>query len=390
MKKLVVIRAPLLSYSGYGVHSRQIFKWLINREDFNVTAQVTQWGNTSWMINPDMENGLISEIMNRSGNLENGEKFDISFQVQLPDEWDPNLANFNFGVTAAVETLTCNPEWISACNKMDAIIVPSEHTKKCLLNTGHISVPLVVVPEAYIEEIEDDTIEELDLEIDTSFNFLLFGQLTGNNSKNDRKNIFNTLKWMCEEFKDDPDVGIILKTNTGRGTKIDREITRRAVKSAINEARQGQYPKIHMLHGNMSNKEVAGLYRRPDVKCMVSLTRGEGYGLPLLEASASGLPVIATNWSGHLDFMNQGKFIKIDYDLIPIDETRVDNRIFMKDSIWAEPSEKDFKRKLGKFRTKSELPKQWAKDLADSVRECFSQLEIGKKYDRILKAMIGI
>ena len=70
MKKSVVIRAPLLSSSGYGVHSRQIFKWLISREDFQVYAQVVQWGVTSWMINPELENGLIGEVMKRSGPKE--------------------------------------------------------------------------------------------------------------------------------------------------------------------------------------------------------------------------------------------------------------------------------------------------------------------------------
>lgn len=390
MKKTVVIRAPLLSYSGYGVHSRQIFKWLEGRDDINVVTQVVQWGNTTWMIDPDMENNLVGNIMKRSGMPENVNHFDVSFQVQLPDEWDPKLASFNFGVTAGVETLTCNPSWIESCNKMDAIIVPSEHTKKCLLNTGHISVPLVVIPESFIEEAGDKNIPPLSLDIDTDFNFLLFGQLTGNNPENDRKNLLYTVKWLCEEFKNDKSVGIIIKTNSGRGTHIDREITSRMIQSAISQTREGPYPKIHVLHGNMSSKEVAGLYRRPDVKCMISLTRGEGFGLPLLEASASGLPVIATNWSGHLDFMNKGKFIKIDYDLVAIDPSRVDNRIFMKDSMWANPIESDFKNKIRKFRSKPELPKKWAKDLSKSIKSDFSQASICKKYDLVFKDMIGI
>jgi glycosyltransferase involved in cell wall biosynthesis len=387
-KKSVIIRAPLLSYSGYGVHSRQIFNWLIKREDFNVRTQIVQWGNTSWMINPKMENGLVEEIMKRSGNGDGTS--DISFQVQLPDEWDPELAKVNFGVTAGVETLTCNPAWIESINRMDAIIVPSNHTKKCLTNTGNIRVPIFVVPESFIEEVCDEEIPPLDIEIDTSFNILLFGQLTGNSPNNDRKNIFNTLKWLCETFKDDKDVGIILKTNTGRGTKIDRMLTRRSIESIIKTARVGSFPKIHMLHGNMTAREVAGLYRRKDVKCLTSLTRGEGFGLPVLEAAASGLPVIITDWSGHLDFMNRGRFIKIDFDLVEIDSSRVDNRIFMAGSKWAEPIEKDFKEKILKFRNKNEIPKKWANDLKGVVREEFSHASICEKYDEVLRRTIGI
>ena len=45
MKK-VLLRAPLLTNSGYGVHSRQIFEWLETRKDLQVTSQCLQWGQT--------------------------------------------------------------------------------------------------------------------------------------------------------------------------------------------------------------------------------------------------------------------------------------------------------------------------------------------------------
>ena len=49
-------------------------------------------------------------------------------QLQLPDEWDSNLAKKNIGVSAFVETDRCNPQWIDKCNEMDAVIVPSKFT----------------------------------------------------------------------------------------------------------------------------------------------------------------------------------------------------------------------------------------------------------------------
>ena len=81
--KSVVIRAPLLSYSGYGTHARQVFRWLLTK-DVEVYTQVVPWGATSWMINPDYEDGLIGEIMKRSVQFK--QKPDVSFQVQLPNE----------------------------------------------------------------------------------------------------------------------------------------------------------------------------------------------------------------------------------------------------------------------------------------------------------------
>tara|TARA_R110002060_G_scaffold4617_6_gene7234 strand:- start:2181 stop:3347 length:1167 start_codon:yes stop_codon:yes gene_type:complete len=379
--KNVIIRAPLLSYSGYGTHSRQIFKWLLTRKDFNIFAQVVQWGNTSWMINPEMENGLIGEIMKKS--TPSSKKADISFQVQLPDEWDPDLAEFNVGVSAFVETDACNPEWISRINKMDVVIVPTEHVRDTIMRTGTPTTPVYVVPESYIEQIDENS-DSLAIKLDTNFNFLVFGQFTGADPYNDRKNLLFTLKWLFETFSDDPDVGIIIKTNHGRGTRIDRQITLQKIKQVISEARKGPYPRVHLLHGNMTSDEVAALYSIDSLKCLVSLTRGEGFGLPLLEASAAKIPVIATNWSGHLDFLNLGKFIPVNYDLVNIPESRVDGRIFLKGFRWAEPIEDDFKKKVTKFRNNYEKPEQWASDLSSKLKETFSQRAISVKYDVLI------
>ena len=388
MKK-VLLRAPLLSYSGYGVHSRQIFKWLLSRKDFEVRTHILEWGNTTWMINPEYESGLVGEIMSRSGATE-GEKFDITFQLQLPDEWDPSLGDYNFGLSAWVETDKCNPAWIDSAKSMDSIIVPTNHIKKTILNTGDIGKEIHVVPESYIDKISQKDIEPLDLDIDTSFNFLIVSQLTGSDSNTDRKNLFNTIKYLCESFEDDPDVGIILKTNSGRGTRIDRKLTYTSFQNLISQVRKGPYPKFHILHGNMNSEEVAGLYKNDSVKCLISLTRGEGFGLPILEAAASGLPVIATSWSGHMDFMGMGKFIPISYKLIDIHPSRIDNRIFIQGLRWAEPNENDFKNKVKKFRKKHQIPQQWAEDLREKLLETHSQTSINEHYNNVIRQELDL
>jgi len=379
----VLIRAPLLSISGYGVHSRQIYRWLKTYEDINVRTHIVNWGRTSWLVNPDLHDGLVGDIMKSSTSEHKG--FDLSIQVQLPNEWDPNLSRINVGVTAAVETDRCNPEWVECCNKMDAIIVPSNHTKNVLMNSGNLNVPVYVIGESYFDEIETPQLPELDIELNTDFNFLILGQMTGNNSENDRKNMFNTLKWLCEEFKDDPDVGIIVKTNSGRGTKIDRKLTGNILRNVLKQIRPGPYPRIHFLHGNMSQSEIASLYRNKKVKALVSCTRGEGFGLPLLEASASGLPVIATNWSSHPEFLNLGKWLKLPYELKEIDESRIDNSIFMQGSMWAEVNEFDFKKIERKFYNKPQKPQEWAKQAVSEIRKNYSQAAICEKYDEVFR-----
>ena len=156
------------------------------------------------------------------------------------------------------------------------------------------------------------------------------------------------------------------------------------IKKVINEVRVGQFPKIHIIHGITSNAEMAGLYRHPKIKALVSATRGEGFGLPILEAAASELPVIATEQSGHMDFMKLGKFTKLEYDLQPIHESRQDQNIWMPGSKWAEVREADFKKKIRKFRVSSAVPKEWAIDLAKKLRKTHSPTAIDNVYENLI------
>jgi hypothetical protein len=376
--KTVLLRGPILTHSGYGIHSRQIARWLLTKRGIDLSVGALPWGNTPWCVDPTMDGGLIGRLMECTGVSQRVN--DVTFQIQLPNEWDNSLGRFNVGVTAAVETDRCNPEWITACNRMNAVIVPSEHTRNVLRASGELRVPVTVIPESFADPCGRDDVT-IDVDFDTSFNFLIFGQITGNNPHNDRKNLLFTVKWLCELFKNDPTVGIVVKTNSGRMTKIDKKVCTDIFTTALREVRSGVYPKLHLLHGMMTDETVAGLYRHPKIKALITCTRGEGYGLPILEAAASGLPVVATNWSGHLDFMKLGKFVNLDYDLKEIHASRVDGKIFMQGSKWAEVKEEDFKRRVKKFKESPVTPREWACDLKSKIRAEFSFESISRKWD---------
>jgi glycosyltransferase involved in cell wall biosynthesis len=266
---------------------------------------------------------------------------------------------------------------------MDMIVVPSEFTKQTFLNTGEVKVPIVVIPESF-PELFAAPAAPVDLGLSTKFNFLVVGQLTGNNVDNDRKNLPYTIKWLAETFTDCPDVGIVIKTNSGAQTHLDKRNVQNVFSKLVGEVSRPNGPKFYLLHGHMTDEEMHGLYTHPDIKALVSLTHGEGYGLPTLEAAACGLPVIATNWSGHLEFLKYGKFISVDSIVNTIHESRVDNQIFMKDTKWAYPIELDAKRRLKKFYESSQMPKQWAEELAVKINDNFSFIKVAEQYTKVL------
>lgn len=377
----VLIRGPLLTQSGYGVHSRQIFRWAVSA-GHNVKVQLLPWGITPWFTNGEYLGGLVGEIMERSGDSDL--KFDYSIQVQLPNEWDNTLAKKNIGVTALVETDKCNPAWVNDCYRMDHVIVPTNFTAKVLKNSGHNGKDLSVITECYYDECEEEDLVTPLPELKTGFNFLLFGQITGS-PDSDRKNTFQTMRWFCEKFKGRKDVGLIVKTNMGTNSIMDRKASLNSIQHYVKQiGLDGQNPKIYLLHGYLSPGEVAGLYKDSRVKCLISGTRGEGFGLPMLEAAASKLPVIATNWSGHKDFLDKGKWLPVDYDLVRIPNERVDGSIFVEGARWAEPQEKSFKYRLDKFYKNRGVPDSWTDSLSEEIRKHHSFDAACLQYDNLL------
>jgi glycosyltransferase involved in cell wall biosynthesis len=287
-------------------------------------------------------------------------------------------------MSAVVETDLCNQKWVEACNKMDRVIVPSTFCKSVLQKSGNLTADTRVVPESFPDQVFSSS-AGLDLgEVKSQTNFLLVGQITGMRPDIDRKNIFYTVKWFCEEFKDRKDVSLVIKSNLGTNCSIHRAQLNSIFTNLLKEVRSGEFPRVHLINGEMTTDEMVSLYKSKKINALISLTKGEGYGLPILEAAACDLPVICTEWSGHMDFMGLGKHVGVEYDLIDIPEAKVDGEIFVKGAKWAQPREEDFKKRIRKFVGSQSTPKQWATDLGEKIREQFSFEAVAARYDREL------
>ena len=143
-------------------------------------------------------------------------------------------------------------------------------------------------------------------DIKDDFCFLFVGHWLKGDVGHDRKDISMMIKTYCEAFKRKAKrnrPGLILKTSHARMSIMDRDIMFKKIQQII-EPYGMDIPNIYLLHGDFTDEEMNSLYNHPKVKAMISFTKGEGFGRPLLEFGITGKPIIASNWSGHTDFLN--------------------------------------------------------------------------------------
>lgn len=397
----VLFRGGMLTQSGYGTHARQIFKYVFdvcNLKGHTLKTHILPWGDTPWILDTESHGGMVGEMMKRSVDIKEDdvkEVFDVSIQLQLPHEWNTKLGRVNVGVTAGIESDICRKDWVEACLRMDRVIVPSRFSKKVFIDSADsddvkddLEKRIVVIPESFPDLFLTENLDERKFDYEMSKNnILLVGQITGLNAASDRKNLFYTLRWMCESLHDRDDWGIVIKTNAARNTKIDRQIVLNMIKQLVKDVRKTRpNPKIHVIHGSLTDTELLDLYCDDRVKLFVSLTRGEGYGLPLLEAASVGLPIIATNWSGHLDFLND-QFMQVKYEMINVPESVTKGNLFAQGSKWANPDMSEFKRTLMSFINNGQYRKTHinkAMKLKSRVRKEYSSESVDEMYKKEL------
>ena len=400
MKK-VFLKGPILTQSGYGHHARTVLRALRSREDlFDIYIQPISWGQTSWMWEDNDERKYIDEILKKTIEYASqGGEFDISLQVSIPNEWE-KIAPINIGITAGIETTKVSPKWVEKSYLMDKILTISEHAKWSYENTVVSAInqqngeEVSVGPKGPIEYISypvrkfDATSIELNLK--SEFNFLAVAQLSA------RKNVDQLIRAFVEKFKDNEDVGLIIKSNTAKNSLIDRNHTHMVFKNVL-EKYNDRKCKIYLLHGYLDDNEMAGLYTHPKIKALVSTAHGEGFGLPIFEAAYYGLPVMATDWSGHIDYLykpekqkngkirNKHMFSRISYTLAPVQKDAAWEGVIEKDSMWAFPEEGSIKmnfeeiyKDYGRFKKRAMALEKWiCKEFAEEKQyeEYVSHLE---------------
>ena len=354
MKKTVVIASPVGTRSGYGARGRDLAVALINSEKYDVKVIPIPWGSTPNDA-LDVEIPEHKEIVDRIITQVNF-KPDIFIHHTIPVEFNP-IGEYNIGVTVGIETNMCKPEWLIGCNKMDLVLTSSEHSKRVFEETSfnktdkhnpnvkgilQLETPVEVLFEGINLDIYkknsniSKNIQQTLKDIKEDFCFLFVGHWLQGNLGHDRKDVGMLVKVFCDAFKTkrpSKRPALILKTSGAGFSYLDREEILKKLYVIFSQYPDGVRPNVYLLHGDLTDEEMNDLYNHPKVKAMVSFTKGEGFGRPLLEFTTTGKPVIASKWSGQLDFLSPKHSVLLDGDIAPVHPSAV-NEWIMKESKW--------------------------------------------------------
>ena len=405
MNKLkVVISSPVDTYSGYGARSRDFIKAIIKKQtDWDVKLLSQRWGNTRFGYLKDHNEAELAGII--INQLES--KPDIWIQITVPNEFQP-VGQYNIGVTAAIETTVCHSSWIQGVNRMDLVLTSSEHGKRVFENstfditdkqnnkTGELKLEKPV--EVLFEGVDVNKYRRVTVHTDNelvkslnsikeSFCFLIVGHWLQGDFGQDRKNIGLTIERFLSAFKHQLNKpALIIKTQSANSSIMDRSKILEKIDEIRKKVGGKNLPNIYLLHGELTDEEINLLYNHPKVKVMTSLTKGEGFGRPLLEFAAVGKPIIASGWSGHVDFLRKDLNLLVGGKLEQVHSSAVVKDMILAESKWfeADPQQalnsyklmyKQYKKfaKLG-INQASVIKRNWSVDkMADKLEEIFKQ-----------------
>lgn len=357
MKPLFFISAPVDTWSGYGARSRDIVKALIKSDKYDIKIIPQRWGSTPFgFLNADNpEHKQILDCVWNQPQLPR--QPDVWMQITVPNEFQP-IGKFNIGVTAGIETTICAPEWIDGLNKMDLILVSSQHAKNVfesaafeqrdknqnnqLVRTIKLEKPIEVLFEGVdtniyqkLDAVIESEIYQILESIEEDFLFEFMGHWLQGAIGQDRKDVGMLIKTFLETFKGKgKKPGLILKTSSATYSIMDREEILEKINQIRAHVGDSDLPNIYLLHGELTDEEINELYNHPKVKAHVTFTKGEGYGRPLLEASVSQKPVIAPAYSGHLDFLDKEMSVLLPGQLTRIHPSAVVQNMLIPESSW--------------------------------------------------------
>lgn len=342
----VVWRGPVYDATGYGAASRE-YVFALDRHGIDVKIEPYKWGPPFTEMDQDMQEKL--RILNEKPDAMDKRKILIYHAPPWKIDTEKERKRFDHLILNTVwEAARIPNSWLSTIDQFDGACVPSHHNMETMVNSG-VQVPVFLVPHGTDTNKFQPGNRKLTLkEAEGKFIFVSVFDF------NHRKNPEALLKAYWEEFTPDDRVALVIKTaktywDGRKRQSVENQIVEYKKKLGYGD----ESAPLIILAGVLEDNDLRGVYTLGNA--FVLPTRGEGVGMPFMEALASGIPVIATGWGGQMDFLNEQNGFLIDYKLeypgISINSEQAIALIYREwfeeeRQLWAEPNIHDLKKTM--------------------------------------------
>ena len=390
--RTVVIASPVATQSGYGHHAREVIANFIEQrgKEWNIKLLSLPWGHTPFTY------PIPQEWNQRIIPLPLTSQPDIWVQITVPNEFQA-VGKYNIGVTAGTEGDICPEKWIDNLNAMQLVIVPSEFTKQVFINTSQkhnkpITTQIEVIPEYFDESVYTNNVQtQLEIldQIPESFAFLSVGHWLQGQIGEDRKNISGLIHCFFNTYKNQKDApALILKSSGATYSVMDRMEIENKIEQIRDMFSDAKLPNVYLLHGDLADEEMNLLYNHPKVKAMISFTKAEGFGRPLLEFSTTSKPIIAPHYSGPADFLKKDFICALPGGLTDI-HASTRNEFLIEGAKWFTPDYGYASKMMKEVQKNYKKWQELAKRQRYFVNSTFTKTAVAEVYEKVLKIIDG-
>jgi hypothetical protein len=137
----------------------------------------------------------------------------------------------------------------------------------------------------------------------------------------------------------------------------------------------------------MEETDMSNLYHHPKVKAMISFAKGEGYGRPMAEFTLTGKPIIASGWSGQMDFLPPDNAVLLEGNLTPVHESAAD-QFCMKEAQWFTANYSNAANKIYDVYNNYNTYLQKSAGLKENTLKNFTLDKMNEKFEQILNTYV--
>lgn len=241
------------------------------------------------------------------------------------------------------ETNRCPDAWMESLKKMDQVWVFSEFNRKywaaCWIQKQMDADKIHVIPFGIDTDLFSPDAKPAWITNKKGFTFVSVGDFT------ERKNFEGLIEAFITEFTAEDNVCLIIKAHYQGFVRCYQDDVFDKFKAVVQMFNAKNPPRILFFGDKISALDMPSLYTSAD--CFVLASRGEGLGIPIIEAMACGLPVIATDWGAQTDYMTEENSLGVRYDIRVIDDLNYISKCLVAvNHSWAYPDLNDLREKM--------------------------------------------